>query len=144
MRALPDVNVLIALFDAAHQHHDRAHQWFEANLPHGWASCPLTENGVVRILSNPRYSPGFHRSVAEIVEDLHTAIAQTNHRFWPDGLSLRDRARFSAERIQGHRQITDTYLLALAVSHRGCLVTLDARIDPETVVGAGEEHLLRL
>lgn len=144
MRALLDVNVLIALFDADHQHHDRAHQWLEENMSDGWASCPLTENGVVRILSNPRYSPQFHRPVAEIVEDLQSAIAQSNHEFWPDDLSLRDRARFSVEHIQGHRQITDAYLLALAVNHGGCLVTLDARIGPETVVGAEDEYLLRL
>lgn len=144
MRALLDVNVLIALFDAAHQHHERAHQWFEENMAHGWASCPLTENGVVRILSNPRYSPEFHRPVAEIVEDLQTAIAQTNHHFWPDDLSLCDRTLFSAGRIQGHRQITDTYLLALAVSRGGRLVTLDAGIRSETVVGAGKEHLFWL
>ncbi len=144
MRALLDVNVLIALFDADHQHHERAHQWFEENMRHGWASCPLTENGVVRILSNPRYSQAIHRPVAEIIEDLQTAITQTDHRFWPDDLSLRDRGLLSIEHIQGSGQITDVYLLALAVKHGGRLVTFDTRIRREAVVGSAEEHLLRL
>ncbi len=91
MRALIDVNVLIALFDSDHQHHERAHQWFEGNMSQGWASCPLTENGVVRILSNPRYSQKFHRPIAEVTKDLQTAIAQTNHQFWFLGMALAGR-----------------------------------------------------
>lgn len=142
MRALLDVNVLIALFDADHLHHERAHQWFEGNMSQGWASCPLTENGVVRILSKPRYSQKFHRSIAEVTQDTQTAIAQTNHRFWPDDLSLRDRSLFAAENIQGYRQITDVYLLALAFKQGGRLVTLDAGIRRDAVVGACEEHLV--
>lgn len=141
MRALLDVNVLIALLDASHAHHERAHGWFGAEQALGWASCPLTENGVVRIMSHPHYSQIIRRTAIEVIADLRSAIERTDHRFWPDDLSFRDGRFFWPERIQGPKQITDIYLLALAVKNGGRLATFDARISLDAVVGATPAHL---
>ncbi|CAK0755725.1 Ribonuclease VapC44 [Gammaproteobacteria bacterium] len=144
MRALLDVNVLIALFDADHIQHERAHAWFEANQDQGWASCPLTENGLVRILCHPHYSRVIHRTAAEVVADLHAVSGQTKHEFWPDDLTLRDSSIIRTDRIKGPRQITDIYLLALAVKHGGCLATFDGSIPVDAVVGTMPGHLVLL
>lgn len=144
MRAPLDVNLLIALFDADHVYHERAHAWFGDNQAHGWASCPLTENGLVRILCHPHYSRVLQRSAAEVTADLHEATHQTDHRFWPDDVSLRDDDRIRIYRIQGPRQITDLYLLALAIRHGGRLVTFDVGIPIDAVVGAEPQHLVVL
>ena len=80
---LLDVNVLVALFDPSHIHHEAAHAWFGPRREEGWATCPLTENGMVRVLSNPAY-PGRRTTVADAVSRL-TAFAASGHRkFWPD------------------------------------------------------------
>jgi len=101
---LPDVNVLLALIDPAHQHHEAASQWFASASGRGWATCPLTENGFVRILSNPSY-PGVRLTPADTIGLLET-LQQNHaaaHHFWPDGVSLRDRMLFRPEAIAGHR-----------------------------------------
>ena len=133
MRALLDVNFLIALLDPDHAFHERAHAWWAANLKRGWASCPLTENGVVRIMSNPNYSEQMRFTPGDLTDRLRKFAAQSNHEFWPDAVSLRDEKIFVIERIHGSRQITDLYLLALATEHRGRLVTFDKGI-PLTAV----------
>jgi uncharacterized protein len=139
MRALLDVNVLIALLDAAHVHHALAHAWLQRELRHGWASCPITQNGCIRIMSQPGY-PGALRS-AEVAERLAEAAAERDHAFWPDDVNLLDTQVLDWSRVLGHRQITDAYLLALAVRHRGRLVTFDRRISEQAVPGATAEQL---
>lgn len=88
MRALFDVNVLIALLDAAHQLHAQAWTWFDANTEHGWASCPITQNGYVRIVSQPNYPNS--TTVYDAISRLGAATAATHHAFWPDQISLLD------------------------------------------------------
>src|SRR6266498_5209015 len=106
MRSLLDVNVLIALLDANHPFHQRAHQWWGANKNAGWASCPLTENGVIRIMSNPGYSRTLRLTPTDLVSRLKLFSDQTDHEFWPDDLSLQDGAVFVAERMHSSRQLT--------------------------------------
>jgi uncharacterized protein len=139
---LLDVNVLVALFDAAHIHHEAAHGWFELNRQYRWATCALTENAFLRVLSNPAY-PGRGTTIADAVARLRTFCSSREHEFWPDSVSLLDRRRVRWNHVQGHRQITDTYLLALAVSNRGRLATFDSAISLESVDGA-EAHNLEL
>src|SRR6266498_2543050 len=101
MRALLDINLLIALLDADHVFHQRAHVWWAANADSGWASCPLTENGVVRIMCNFGYSQRLQLVPSELIRLLDSFAANTDHEFWPDELSLRDKSHFIAERIHG-------------------------------------------
>ena len=128
MRALLDVNVIIALLDPDHAFHERAHAWWAANRNRGWASCPLTENGVVRIMSHPGYSQKTRFAPGDLIDRLRQFAAQSDHEFWPDQVSLRDEKVFVADRIHTSRQLTDLYLLALAVAHQGRLVTFDQGI----------------
>ena len=136
MRALLDVNVLIALLDAGHVHHDAARSWMRDNIEHGWATCPITQNGTVRIMSQPGYPQ--HLPSSSVAERLREAMATAHHRFWPDDVSLLEAGTVDWERVIGSRQITDVYLLALAVKHGGQLVTFDARMAPDTVEGGAE------
>ena len=142
MRALLDVNVLIALLDADHASHRSARSWFGDHASGGWASCPITQNGCVRIMSHPGY-PNAH-SVVEIVQRLRGATADRTHEFWPDSQSLLDEGLIDATRVHGPRQLTDVYLLALAVRNGGRLVTFDASIAIGAVKGAKAPHLLQL
>jgi toxin-antitoxin system PIN domain toxin len=137
--ALLDVNVLVALFDPDHVHHEPAHRWFAESRSAGWASCPLTENGVVRILSNPAYSPLAERP-GEIVRRLASFRDSGQHVFWPDDVSVCD-ARLFALTV-GHRQLTDAYLLGLAVKHRGVLATFDRSIPLKAVRAAKADDLV--
>ena len=137
--ALLDVNFLIALFDPDHVHHDAAHAWFGANRASGWASCPLTENGLVRILSNPAYSPSAERPV-DVAARLATFRDSGDHAFWPDDVSLCDPRAF--ELVVGQRQLTDVYLLGLAVRHDGRLATFDRSVPTRAVRGARAGHLV--
>src|SRR6185295_2055444 len=114
MRALLDINVVIALLDPDHTFHEKAHAWWAGNAEKGWASCPLTENGVVRVMSNPAYSQCAQFTPGELISRLRTFATQTNHEFWPDDVSLRDEAVFASDRLNGFRQLTDLYLLGLA------------------------------
>lgn len=139
MRALLDVNVLIALLDEAHVHHSLAHAWLGRDIDHGWASCPITQNGCIRVMSQPSY-PGTLIS-AEVASRLAEAAAGPDHMFWPDDVNLLDPSALDWSRVLGHRQITDAYLLALAVRHGGRLVSFDRRIATLAVPGAGPEHL---
>jgi toxin-antitoxin system PIN domain toxin len=137
-----DVNVLIALIDPAITHHVEAQNWFASVGRHAWATCPLTENGVIRIVGNPRYpnSPGSPKDVAELL----SLFTQTpGHEYWPDDISLLDRGKFDFSRLLNASQVTDSYLLALAVSHGGQLATLDRRLIPDAVIdGAQGLHLI--
>lgn len=139
MRALLDVNVLIALLDAAHVHHRAATRWIDADLAAGWASCPITQNGCIRIMSPPSY-PGTIPAAA-VASRLREAAARPEHVFWPDDVNLLQHDALDWARVLGARQVTDAYLLALALRHGGRLITLDQRIDVGTVIGARAEHL---
>jgi len=138
--ALLDVNVLIALFDPEHIHHEAAHDWFLESSESGWATCPLTENGLIRVLSNPRY-PGRRTIINDASDRLSTFCRRSDHFFWEDSVSVRDEARFRPQHIQGYRQLTDVYLLGLAVEHDGSVATFDRGIPIESVTGAESSHL---
>ncbi|MCX7628080.1 MAG: VapC toxin family PIN domain ribonuclease [Methylophilaceae bacterium] len=142
MRALLDVNVLIALLDAGHACHDLAMRWLSENIHSGWASCPITQNGCIRIMSQPRY-PGALPS-AQVAARLAEAATSPEHEFWPDTVSLLDMQAFDWTRVLGPRQVTDLYLLTLAVKNNGRFVTFDRRITVDAVQGATPEQLLIL
>ena len=142
MRALLDVNVLIALLDAGHVHHKLAMSWLEGEIGSGWASCPITQNGCIRIMSQPNYPAAL--PAAQIAERLAEASASADHVFWPADVNLLENGAVEWRRMLGHRQVTDAYLLALAVRHGGRLVTLDRRIDPDVVHGARADQLVVL
>jgi predicted nucleic acid-binding protein len=108
----------------------------------GWASSPLTQNGVLRIMSQPAYPQAL--PVGELMTRLHRSFSHSLHEFWADDISLVDPAHFRAEHIHGHRQLTDIYLLALAVRHGGRFVTFDTRIALSAVHGAEASHLVHL
>ena len=142
MRALLDVNVLIALMDSAHVHHSAATAWLSREVRHGWASCPITQNGCIRIMSQPSYPAAL--PTPAVAERLAEAAAAPEHRFWPADLDLLSSDAVDWTRIFGHRQVTDAYLLALAIRQGGRFVTFDKRIALETVPGAHAEHLVTL
>ncbi len=142
MRALLDVNVLIALLDADHTSHRAAMSWFRTNAASGWASCPITQNGCLRIMSHPGY-PNAH-AVHAIAARLREATAQPVHEFWADDISLLDAQLIDATRIHGPRQLTDVFLLALAVRHGGFLLTFDHSIAVDAVRGATKRHVVVL
>ena len=138
-RALLDINVLIALLDLDHVHHRRARSWLQREASSGWASCPLTQNGCVRIMSQPKYPNPV--PAPEVIERLRDATAASYHEFWPDNLSILDQSIVDHGRIHGPKQVTDVYLLALAVKHAGRFGTFDAAIPLSAVLGAEMEHL---
>jgi toxin-antitoxin system PIN domain toxin len=142
MRALLDVNVLIALLDADHSLHAPATRWFAANARDGWASCPITENGCMRIMSHPGYPNAL--PVGAVIERLAQATANPLHEFWADDVSLLNAKVADPARIHGPRQISDLYLLALAIRNRGRLVTFDKSIPLDAIKGAEKKNLLAL
>ena len=142
MRALLDVNVLIALLDADHSLHERARRWFGHRTPREWASCPITQNGCVRIMSHPNYPNAV--PVDAVLRRLREACGTALHEFWPDDASLLDAEVVDSSRIHGPRQISDIYLLALAVRHGGQFVTFDTSIAQDAVRGFDRHHLLAL
>lgn len=129
---LLDVNVLIALIDPAHVQHDAAHTWFATDGRHAWATCPLTENGVLRIVGHARYpnSPG---GPAEVVPLIATLRELAGHEFWPDNISLINNVQLDIARLLNSSQVTDSYLLALACFHGGQLATFDRRLVADAV-----------
>jgi uncharacterized protein len=134
--------VLIALIDPAHVQHDRAHEWFASKGQHAWATCPLTENGVLRIVGHPRYpnSPGSPAAVAEILASLRKL---PGHAFLTDKISLLDQQYVNAARLLDSASITDSYLLALARAHDGQLASFDQRLVTDAVIdGRQALHLI--
>ena len=139
-RALLDVNVLVALLDRDHVDHGRATAWLRAEGGGGWASCAITENGFVRVVSQPRYPSPV--PVAEAIRRLERATATAHYAFWPCDRSLLDPRAIDRRRLHGPRQVTDAYLLALAVAHDGRFATLDGAVPLSAVVGAEPRHLV--
>jgi uncharacterized protein len=134
---LLDVNVLIALAWPQHSLHSLARAWFRQQRTKGWATCPMVEAGFVRIVSNPNFSP---RSVPvpEAVEALQAGLKDRAHQFWPDSISLPEVLEILQQPIKGHKQITDAYLVALAIKNRGKLATLDRRVAALAPAGVVE------
>lgn len=130
-RALLDVNVLIALLDSDHVDHARVRRWVDAEIVDGWASCALTQNGFVRIISQPRYPSPV--PPAQAIGRLVLAAATEYHEYWPCSISLLDDELIDASRLHGHRQVTDAYLLALATANGGRFATLDQSIPLNAV-----------
>jgi toxin-antitoxin system PIN domain toxin len=134
------VNVLVALFDPDHIHHEIAHDWFAEEGEAGWATCATTENGFIRVLSNPNYGSAIHRPV-DLVDRLRTFCKPSAHAWWTESISLHDKRLFDPGHVRGHRQITDVYLLGLARKMGGRLATFDRTIPLRAVVGATAKHL---
>jgi uncharacterized protein len=129
---LLDVNVLIALVDPGHVQHDQAHRWFSQFGHKSFATCPLTENGLVRIVGHPKYpnSPG---PPSTVVRSLVAIRSLPGHKFWPDRISIADDSYFASALLSSHSRVTDSYLLALAHAHGGRLATMDQRLATEVV-----------
>ena len=135
--ALLDVNVLIALIDPQHVQNETSHRWFQAHGCGGWASCPLIQNALLRILGNPRY-PNSSGGPAVVMHLLQGLLGHPAHVFWPADLSWDAAGVFVVDGPLHHGQITDTYLLGLAVHHLGKLVSFDRLLSPGAVCGGAE------
>jgi hypothetical protein len=122
--ALLDLNILTALFWPAHEHHSAAHTWFSSRSKARWATCPLTQLGFLRLVTNPAFSRDA-LSPPEAIGLLAQNLAHANHEFWSEGLQVPSAIRGLEPRLHGYRQLTDAYLLALAKQHKGVLATFD-------------------
>ncbi len=134
-RFLLDVNVIIALIDLAHVYHELAVRWFGQEGQHDWLTCPITQTGAVRIVSNPKY-PNPQPSIRAVIESVRTITATGHHAFVPDDVSLIDGDIFGHHHLRTAKQIIDTYLLALAAHHDAALATFDRRILTSAVRAA--------
>ena len=137
---LVDVNVLIAIVDSGHTAHETAVGWFRNHCRSGWATCPITENALVRILSQPSYPNS--RDCPTIIDLLRQLKRYPGHQFWQDDLSVAEPGIFSDPSRLTAKRLTDAYLLALALRNHGQVVTFDARIDATIVTGGSAALLL--
>jgi toxin-antitoxin system PIN domain toxin len=142
MRALLDINVLLALLDSDHVDHERARAWITEEIDQGWASCAITQNGFVRVISQPRYPSPVPPSYA--IDMLARATRTRHHEFWPCTASILDANTVDGSRLHSSKQVTDAYLLALAVQNAGRFVTFDQSILLNAVPGASQQHLTTL
>ncbi|MEO6223032.1 MAG: TA system VapC family ribonuclease toxin [Vicinamibacterales bacterium] len=133
--ALLDVNVLIALFFPDHVHHEIAHDWFADHRRYGWATCPVTENGFVRVVTQLRTERGIVRP-SQAIQHLTDFCSDRHHHHWQTGVSLTDARLFAPENIPHHKAVTDVYLLGLAHTMKGCLATFDRSVPLDAVRGA--------
>ncbi len=140
---LLDTNLLIALLWPSHDHHERAVKWFARHRARGWATCPTTQAGFVRIVSNPAFSRDAVRP-REAVQVLTANTAARDHTFWPDELAFPDSVAFAGLKLVGHQQVTDAYLLGLAIRRGGTLATLDQRIEALTEPRSAERKTLEI
>lgn len=131
---LLDINVLLALCDEAHEFHEIAWAWFTPRRVKGWITCPLTENGFLRILGHPAHPSrmGSLGAAREILEDL---CESEGHQFWPDEVSVRNRSQFPELAQATSKTLTDLYLLGLAAVKKGRFATFDRRVNASVVVG---------
>lgn len=141
-RSLLDVNVLLALLDGGHADHERAHAWLDNEIESGWASCAITQNGFVRIISQPRYPSPVPPAAA--IERLAEACSSPDHAFWPCEPSLVDPEAIDHTHVHGAKQVTDAYLLAMATRKEARFVTFDRSIPLSAVRGATSENLVTL
>ena len=144
MPGLMDVNALIALVDSDHVSHNVMQKWFASHQELGWATCPITECGMVRVLSQPAYPSG-QRTPSEVIQVLNAlkAAFPASHQFWPGDISISDETVFDKSLIAGARQVTDVYLLGLAARHNGTLVSFDRSLLWQAVRGASAQLIQR-
>ena len=121
---LLDVNVLVALSWPDHVLHDRVIRWFGKHAQQGWATCPFTQTAFVRLLSNPAFPLGL-LTPQKALELLQRNLAHPRHQFWPADITLGECFNLSRVQAKGHKQITDIYLLGLAIHRKGLLATCD-------------------
>ena len=122
--ALLDLNILTALLWPAHEHHEAAHRWFRARGRAPWATCSLTQLGFVRLVSNPAFSRDALtpvNAVALLAENLR----HPGHEYWTERLQVAEAIQGIESAVQGYRELTDAYLLALASRRKGVLATFD-------------------
>lgn len=140
---LLDTNVLIALLWPSHERHEMAVKWFARHRAKGWATCPFTQAGFVRIVSHPAFS----RDAVQPRDAVQVLLANTaarDHVFWGDDLPFAEAVAFAGVRLMGHQQVTDAYLLGLAVHHGGMLATLDRRVSALTELKGAERKALEV
>jgi hypothetical protein len=142
MRALFDVNALLAMFDPEHVFHPKIRTWWEANEDGGWATCAITQNGFARVMSQPHYT--HPAPTMDAIRLLAMGLGQPHHQFWPDDVSIADERVFDRSHILGPNQITDVYLLGLGVKNGGRLVTFDRGLPIKAVRGAEARQLVVL
>jgi toxin-antitoxin system PIN domain toxin len=140
MGYLLDANILIAMLDPEHIHHGQCQEWFESTGHRHRHTCPTTENGAIRVLCGASY-PGIRQRPDEAIERLESLLPLGKHQFIPDDLSMLDRTVFQRTHLRGSKQITDTYLLGLAVTLDATFATMDRRLDTNTVRN-GKDHIL--
>ena len=140
---LLDTNLLIALLWPSHERHELAVRWFARHRGKGWATCPFTQAGFVRIVSNPAFSRDAVRP-SEAIQVLAVNTAAKDHVFWADELPYPEASAFAGIRLMGHQQVTDAYLLGLALRKGGVLATLDERIEALIKPGSAEKKMLEL
>lgn len=138
---LLDTNLLIALLWPSHERHDVALKWFTRHRAKGWATCPFTQAGFVRIVSNPAFSRDAVQP-REAIQVLSANTAAKDHAFWLDELPVAEAVAFTGVRLLGHQQVTDAYLLGLAIRRGGVLATLDQRIAALTEPKSAERKAL--
>lgn len=132
---LLDINVLLALADPMHVHHEICHKWYAEKGHISWATCPMTQNGFIRIASHPKY-PNRPGEVAAVCSILRQFCEAPGHHFWTEELSILE--ILEPENVISHAQITDIYLLGLAARKSGKLATLDRRI-PVDIISCGRQ-----
>ena len=142
MRVLFDVNALLALVDKEHDFQPTVRAWWAVNKEGGWATCPITQNGFARIMSQPHYSNP--APTMDAIQLLAMGLDQADHEFWPDDVSITDHRLFDRSHVLGPNQVTDVYLLGLAVKNGGRLVTFDRGLPISAVRGAEARHLVVL
>jgi hypothetical protein len=125
---LLDVNVLVARFWEPHVFHLKVRSWMASHEREGWATCPITQTGLVRTISNPGFSPDAPHPAEAIHWLAATLQEDPGHHFWPDDLPVSTACRETESKLSGSRQLTDAYLLGLAIHNKGRLLTLDRRM----------------
>ncbi len=138
-----DVNLLIALMWPAHEDHEKAQEWFAHNAHQGWATCPFTQAAFVRIVANPAFSPDAP-SPLEAAGLLASNLKHQNHHFWADEITLGEAIEPFSNRLSGHQQVTDAYLLGLAIHKKGKLATMDRAVTALLPAPAREDDFLKL
>jgi toxin-antitoxin system PIN domain toxin len=138
--ALLDVNLLLAIHDRRHTHHRLAVNWFRSNIEFGWSTCAITQNGFVRVVSQPTYPNPLTTTAA--ARTLQAATQHPAHQFWPCDTELVDPSQIDTNFLLGPKQVTDAYLLALATRHAGRFATFDQRVDLRVVPAATVSNLV--
>ena len=142
IKFLLDVNVLIALLDKAHEHHQIANAWVNQNIREGrvWVSCPITQNGCVRIMSYKKYEP-IPFPIGKIIDELNHITSTSEHVFIPDDISLLNSILIDRDKLSNSKQVTDVYLLALAKCNDCQFVTFNRKIAIHIIKDISQDFL---